>query len=436
MLIKSADDRNRDLELLQSLLNHPQATADTRRKINDEIRKLRSGVKGECEAAYEIDLHYEPSRNWAVIHDLRIEHAGRVAQIDHVLLNRLMEVWICETKRFAEGIAVNEYGEFSAFYGGKPIGVPSPLEQNRKHAALLKVVFDSGIVDLPKRLGFTLKPTIRSLVLISKNARITRPKSKVAGLEEILKVDQFASHMQKILENDNNPLTLAKAISSDTLENLAKQLAALHKPINFDWCAKFGLDKLPDVAATSGASLPTSEMAMPVAGRPQEGADRPALHCMSCAVAVSQKVADFCLKNSSRFAGRVLCMHCQMSQSAETVSAAIPVDLEAGPQLVCASCNASITTSVVKYCDANPERFGGRAYCMACQKLFAVASASTAATPGESACSTVPEDTAKSSKLACAACGSVVNYNVAKFCWFNKSRFGGNVYCMECQKKI
>lgn len=437
MLIKSADDRSRDLEMLQSLLSHPQATADTRRKIDDEIRKLRSGIKGESDAAYEIDFHYEPSRNWAVIHDLRIEHAGRVAQIDHILLNRLLEVWICESKRFAEGIAVNEHGEFSAFYSGKPIGVPSPLEQNRKHAVVLKALFDSGVVDLPKRLGFTIKPAIRSLVLVSKNARITRPKSKVAGLEDILKVDQFASHMQKILENDNNPLTLAKAISSDTLESLAKQLAALHKPSDFNWHAKFGLDKLPDVAATSSAPLSTLEMVMPVADRPQAGTDRPGLHCMSCAVAVSQKVADFCLKNSTRLAGRVLCMDCQKSQPADTVSAAIPVDLEAGSQLlVCAGCNASITTGVAKYCDANPERFGGRTYCMGCQQLFAVTSASTAATPGESACSTVPEDTAKSSKLACAACGLAVNYNVAKFCWFNKSKFGGNMYCMECQKKI
>lgn len=436
MLIKSADDRSRDLEMLQSLLSHPQATADTRRKIDDEIRKLRSGIKGESDAAYEIDFHYEPSRNWAVIHDLRIEHAGRVAQIDHILLNRLLEVWICESKRFAEGIAVNEHGEFSAFYSGKPIGVPSPLEQNRKHAVVLKTLFDSGVVDLPKRLGFTIKPAIRSLVLVSKNARITRPKSKVAGLEDILKVDQFASHMQKILENDNNPLTLAKAISSDTLESLAKQLAALHKPSDFNWHAKFGLDKLPDVVATSSAPLSTLEMATPVAGRPQAGTDRPGLHCMSCAVAVSQKVADFCLKNSTRLAGRVLCMDCQKDPPTGAAIATASADCGGRPSLVCAGCNAGVTASVAKYCDANGERFGGKTYCMACQKLFAATPASTAVTPVESECLPVPEEPTKPSRLACIACGSVVAYNVAKFCWSNKSKFGGNVYCMECQKKI
>ncbi len=40
------------------------------------------------------------------------------------------------------------------------------------------------------------------------------------------------------------------------------------------------------------------------------------------------------------------------------------------------------------------------------------------------------------SKLACSSCGIQVGYNVAKFCWFNKAKFGGNVYCMDCQKKV
>ncbi|MFO7543831.1 MAG: hypothetical protein R6W97_13620 [Thiobacillus sp.] len=40
------------------------------------------------------------------------------------------------------------------------------------------------------------------------------------------------------------------------------------------------------------------------------------------------------------------------------------------------------------------------------------------------------------SKLACSSCGIQVAYSDAKFCWFNKAKFGGNVYCMDCQKKV
>lgn len=49
----------------------------------------------------------------------------------------------------------------------------------------------------------------------------------------------------------------------------------------------------------------------------------------------------------------------------------------------------------------------------------------------------VPEEPGeKKSKLACVTCGTIVAYNIAKFCWFNKPRFGGNVYCMDCQKAV
>ena len=39
-------------------------------------------------------------------------------------------------------------------------------------------------------------------------------------------------------------------------------------------------------------------------------------------------------------------------------------------------------------------------------------------------------------KLVCHSCGTSVGYNVAKFCWFNKPKFGGNIYCMDCQKTV
>ena len=39
-------------------------------------------------------------------------------------------------------------------------------------------------------------------------------------------------------------------------------------------------------------------------------------------------------------------------------------------------------------------------------------------------------------KLICHTCSASVPYNVAKFCWMNKTRFNGNLYCMACQKKV
>ncbi|WP_165008872.1 hypothetical protein [Neisseria yangbaofengii] len=38
--------------------------------------------------------------------------------------------------------------------------------------------------------------------------------------------------------------------------------------------------------------------------------------------------------------------------------------------------------------------------------------------------------------LFCAACKKRVSETVARYCWHNKTRFGGKVYCFNCQKNI
>ena len=149
MLLKPADDKNPDLQALQALSQRPDATAEQRKRIEQEIRNIQSGIRGEQEAAYEIEFHYGKSRNWMSIHDLRLECEGRVAQIDHLLINRVLECYVCESKRFAEGVAINDQGEFTAFFNGRAYGVPSPLEQNRRHIAVLESVFKTGQVPLP-----------------------------------------------------------------------------------------------------------------------------------------------------------------------------------------------------------------------------------------------------------------------------------------------
>ena len=42
---------------------------------------------------------------------------------------------------------------------------------------------------------------------------------------------------------------------------------------------------------------------------------------------------------------------------------------------------------------------------------------------------------AKPMRLFCADCKKTVSQNVADFCWNNKGRFHGRVYCFDCQRK-
>lgn len=316
MIIKKPDDKSADLEALRALAARPDVSADTRRLIEREIRNIQSGMKGEAEAAYEIEFHYGASKNWMIIHDLRLECEGRVAQIDHLLINRLLEIYVCESKRFSEGVAINEHGEFSAFFGGKAYGVPSPLEQNRRHIAVLEAVFRSDMVALPTRLGINIKPSLQGLVLVSKTARISRPSAKIDGVESVIKNDQLNARIERNIREDNNLLNLAKVVSQDTAATFARALAGAHKPISFDWAAKFGLSaEAPTYQTSAPAAASPAEQVSPKESAgvesDAEGRKKAALVCVTCGVTVGYNVAKFCWFNKPRFGGKIFCMDCQ-----------------------------------------------------------------------------------------------------------------------------
>lgn len=310
MLIKEADDKTNDLEILKSLLNHPSANVETKKKIEQEIRNISSGVKGETDAAYEINFHYGHSKNWAAIHDLRIEHKGRVAQIDHLLVNRFLDVWVFESKRFSEGIGINEQGECAMFWNGKPTGIGSPHEQNAKHIAVIKAACDDGAVELPKRLGLPIKPSFNGLVVVSKNARVSRPKTKGWWNDGIVKADQVKAKIDRAIDSDNNILLAAKIVSSGTLEAFAKGIADLHVSASFDWYAKFGLSREAERPLRQPAQTEYAAVAVEPKIEPSTSKGRRVCH--SCGASVEEKVVTFCIRfNKARFGGNVYCYECQ-----------------------------------------------------------------------------------------------------------------------------
>ncbi len=326
MIIKEADEKKSQIATLEALATRRDASPDVRKRIEQEIRNIRSGIKGEEEAGYEINFHFGASKNYAVIHDLRIEVEGRVAQIDHLLIGRFLDIWVCETKSFCEGIAINEQGECLRFYNNKPYGMASPFEQNKKHIMVLGSLFKTGMAQLPTRLGFAIKPNMSSVVLVSKNARISRPMTKIAGVESIIKSDQFRSMIDRATDGDNNPLTLAKLIGADTLENFARAIAAQHKPIAFNWAARFGLPEISAgcvssrtaITQATPSTLPTQVVASICSeneGALTEEVKKPKkkLVCATCSEAVELKVARFCWFNKARFGENIYCRECQQS---------------------------------------------------------------------------------------------------------------------------
>ena len=228
MIIKNADSKDPAIATLEALL----AGADSKKQklVTDELRMMRAGIKGENESAYHIDFNFKNSATTAVIHDLRLEYGGRVAQIDHLLIHRTHRFYVLETKNFSHGLKINEHGEFLRWNDWKKTfeGMPSPLEQNKRHAAVLH--------ELLERLGYK-NPAIESFVLISPNARIDRPKGK--DFPEVVKADQFLSALEKNIGTALGSMSglfgaISKLAFGESPEEIAKKLVRLHRPITID----------------------------------------------------------------------------------------------------------------------------------------------------------------------------------------------------------
>jgi hypothetical protein len=306
MILKAQEDSRADIAMLARLMRHRNADETCRRRIEEQIRNLRSGDRGEAEAAYEIDFHYGNSPDWVIIHDLRIEHGGYVAQIDHLLINRVLEFWVCESKRFAGGLKINAQGEFVTFYEGRPQGRPSPIEQNNRHMKVLQAVIAAGSLNLPTRLGLTLRPSLKSLILIS-HGSITRPRTPVPQIETVIKNDQLRSTITRSL--DKVGFTgLAKLIGPATLHDLGRQVLALHRPITRRWAAQFGLTPIETSTPVVGPWPTTPTVVCRRIGAAPPPAGLPS--CASCGCGVTAGIVAYCARDD-RFARQVYCIKCQ-----------------------------------------------------------------------------------------------------------------------------
>jgi hypothetical protein len=315
--IKSSDSRDGDLSQLSALLTRQDISQTTRRRIEEMIRMVAAGARTQAEAEYQIEFRARDSRTVATIHDLRIEFNGWVAQIDHLLINRVLEIWVCESKSFAEGVRISEHGHWSAYYGGQPRGIPSPIEQNKRHMKVLGDLFASGLVPLPRRLGFVVKPTLRGVVLLSNSAQVDIPTgsaaARVNGLQTVMKSEELHTRINQEMDNESSLaalLSLTKVVSSETLERIARRLVALNVPSKQNWAARFGRSaerEAQTVDHPKQGTYVTQAGPRAIGNEPRELGS----NCAHCHTGVSPRVADYCRQRPAQFGGDIYCMSCQ-----------------------------------------------------------------------------------------------------------------------------
>ena len=237
MLIKDRDGRNGTIGELKDLLS---LNLSPRKKflIERELRNISPGDDGGRDAVRFINFYCADSRNWAIIHDLKIENNGSSAQIDHILINQFFDIYLVESKNYTYSLKITAAGEFLVFDGRKYQSIDSPIEENRKRIqALRKAVVENKI--LPKRLGIPVRPRIKPYVLVSPAANVLRPPKSVYDTSSIVTADFLIQTLLKKVEGVKRFYQklrrLPKAFNTTTLQKTAAKLASLNAPSTIDY---------------------------------------------------------------------------------------------------------------------------------------------------------------------------------------------------------
>lgn len=311
MLTKSADDKSKRLALLQDLQKSPLLDARQKEWLRDELRRCKYGIDGEREAAFYLDRHYKDSQNNVLLHDLRFQVDGDVAQIDHLLINRTGYMVLIETKNYSGDVEVNDHGEFTVRYGRERFGIPSPFEQSRRQARVLARLLER--LEIGSRTDKL--PDFHNVVMMHPKAIIKRPSPKTFDTGFLIKADQFLAWHEKLVEGIRSG-ALIKALfnmrSLETIQEWGEKLKRQHRPQDPLTLPDFMQPRPhPPHVAEPVQPMPKAT-AVPLAPTVQEPAPAVApvakkLICAHCGIKISYPEGKFCWNNANRFGGLQYC---------------------------------------------------------------------------------------------------------------------------------
>ncbi|MBP8019246.1 MAG: NERD domain-containing protein [Hylemonella sp.] len=298
MLIKSADDKSKRLALLEDLQKSSLLDARQKEWLRDELRRCKAGMDGERAAAFYLDGHYKDGQNNVLLHDLRFQVDGEVAQIDHLVINRTGYMVLIETKNYSGDVEVNAHGEFTVRYGKERYGIPSPYEQSRRHERILGKLLER--LEISTRTDKL--PEFHNVVMMHPKAIIERPDPKALDTSFLIKADQFPAWHEKLVDGIGTGgifKALFNVRSPDTIKEWGEKLKRQHRPQDL-------LDLPPFMQPKPTAPVP---VAQPKAEPPPVADESLAkkLICAHCRAKISYPEGKFCWNNVKRFGGLQYC---------------------------------------------------------------------------------------------------------------------------------
>ncbi|MGL5152425.1 MAG: NERD domain-containing protein, partial [Clostridium sp.] len=227
---KDFEAENKQLYDLEEL--YSRVKSDKRDIIKRDINNLKIGLEGERAVSYELKNSFIPM---ICLHDIRIENAGYVAQMDYILITKSF-IMVLETKKLNGDIVINEAGEFIRRYKTKDgrvykqEGMYSPIAQNERHVRILEnYLKGNGII---KNI-----PIYSAVVIANPKGIINRSKAPKDIKNGIFKYDQITNMINDYLKRCKND----GEIFEGKMIKIANFLMESNSEITYDYNGKYGL---------------------------------------------------------------------------------------------------------------------------------------------------------------------------------------------------
>ncbi len=296
MLLKQADDKSRRLALLEDLQQSPRLDMRQKQWLRAELQRCRKGIQGERESAFHLDSYFKGRDTHVVMHDLRFVFEGDIAQIDHLLINRAGHFFLIETKNYSGDLDVNDHGEFTAWYDRDSYGVPSPLEQSKRHERILLRLLER--LEIATRTD--KQPPVHHVVMMHPKAKIRRPDASLFDTSFLIKADQFPSWHQQFVDGIGVTTLLKVMVNirdAETIRGWGEKLMRQHRPDDLLALPDF-MRRRPETAARQTPAVPSA----------QDQATPPRkLICAHCRAKISFAEGKYCWNNEKRFGGLQYC---------------------------------------------------------------------------------------------------------------------------------
>ena len=252
MLIKDRDPCDNAVAQLTDLLS---LDIDAAKKflVERELKRLNPQGNGSHSPSHFINFYCEECPDWAIIHDLKIESNGFAAHIDHLLINKFLDIHLFESRNYNDNIKITADGEFLVYDGNQYQSVNSPIAENEKRTQVLADLLVENKI-LPRRMGIAPKPRISSYVLVHPAVKVLRSLESLYDTSSVVSADYLTRtllrRLKRIKRSFERIKRLHRAFKAEMLAKVAARLAALHNPNLIDYRRIFCLE---DMSITTGS---------------------------------------------------------------------------------------------------------------------------------------------------------------------------------------